>query len=224
MKSFKKYGLAAIAICISLSFTSNKVLALDTDTKDMGSKTITDTNKVWNIRFKSEVDTSSLSNNVQIKDITTGETFTPTVSEGNNAYGIKISAPSGGYVQGHKYQLILNRGIKAKKGSGLAKTAVMTFSIGAKENVSYSASAKVVISPVFPIMKQITVTSNSLPSDTKFKIEGNDKLFNIGSSMVSVLAGSNANVYFYSSDGITQIGTAVLDVSSSNDANINITN
>lgn len=224
MKNLKKYALVAFAIFVCLSFTSNMVLALDADTKDMGSKTITDTNKVWAIRFKSEIDISSFANNVQIKDITTGNTFIPTVSEGNNTYSIKVNAPSGGYVEGHKYQLILNRGVKAKTGSTLAKTTVMTFSVGEKNGVSYSASAKVVVSPVIPIFKQITITSNNLPSDSKFKIEGNDKLFNIGSPMASIIAGSNANVYFYKNDGTTQIGTAVLDVSSSNDTNVNITN
>lgn len=225
MEKFKKYALVTLAIFICLSFSSNMVLALDIDTKDMGSKTITETNKVWIISFKSEVDVSSLSNNVQVKDITTGNIFTPTVSDGNNIFSVKINAPSGGYVAGHKYQLILNKGIKSKKGNVLPKTTILTFSIGAKDGSSYDASANVVVSPVFAALKQITLTSTNLPSDTKFQIEGNNKVFNIGDTTVSMVGGSTVNVYFYSSDGTTQIGTAVLDVSSTNNnINIKITN
>ncbi|MBV7272225.1 hydrolase [Clostridiaceae bacterium UIB06] len=225
MKNLKKYALVALAILICLSFAPNMAFASDSDTKDMGSKVITDTNKAWTIRFKSEIDISTFSNSVQINDLTTGSTFTPAVTEGNNTYSIKISAPSGGYVVGHSYQLVLNKGVKSKKGEVLPKKTVLSFSVKAKDNNSYSANAKVVtLTPYLPTLKQITINSSNLPSGTKYKVEGNNNLCNLGENVVSLIVGSNADVYFYSSDGITQIGTALLNVSSDSTTDIKITN
>lgn len=215
MKKFKKYILITLTIFICMCFNSNIILASDT-VKNVGNKTITDTNKVWTVSFKAEVDMNSLLNNVQIKDITTGSTFTPSVSQGEDNYTVKINPPSSGYTRGHEYQLILDKSIKSKKGDSLPKTTVLTFSVEDKDSVSYDVSADVVVSPYLSMFKQITLTSQELPEGTKFKVEGNDNIFSIGDTARSIIGTSIVDIHFYSSDGNTEIGTGTLNVSSTN--------
>lgn len=217
MKKFKKYILITLTIFICMCFNSNIILASDT-VKDMGSKTITDVNKVWTVSFKAEVDIISLSGNVQITDVTTGSTFTPSISQGNDNYTIKINPPSSGYTKGHEYKLILNKFIKSQKGNNLPQTTIMTFSIEDNDSVSYDVSADVVVSPYLSVFKQITLTSQQLPEGTKFKVEGNDNIFNIGDTVRSIIGTSTVDIHFYSSDGNTEIGTGTLDVSTTNDS------
>lgn len=225
MKKFKKYILGILAIFVCIFFNSNMVLADSTDVKDMGSKTITDTKKVWTVSFKKAVDISSVSNNIKISDITSGTNFTPTVSQGDDEYSIKVNPASGGYVVGHEYQLILNKDIKSQEGENLPKDVLLTFYVVSGSDKNYDVSANVIVSPFLSMLKKVTLSSEDLPQDAKYKIEGTNKLFNIGDTAIFVGNESTVNVYFYNSDGATEIGTGVLDVSSTNsNVDIEITN
>lgn len=229
MKSrLKKIVILFVVIVIFTTSDNYKAVALDTDIKDLGSKTITDINKVWKLSFNTELDIDSLHENIQIKDITNGNTFSPNLTQENNNSVVKISAPSGGYSIGHEYQLILKNNIKSKKGKGLSKTVIFNFVISSsktEENSSnsssnssstsakkYNVSAKVIVSPVVPIFKQITIVSTNLPGAQKYKIEGNDNLISIGNSGVGVASGDSMKIHICDAEG-NIIGTTDMNVS-----------
>ncbi|MDW8799668.1 hydrolase [Clostridium sp. A1-XYC3] len=217
----KKYNILALLVFVFITFTSYVVLAADNDTKDMGNKTITDTKKVWTVSFKSEVDLASLSNNVQIKDITNGNAFTPTVTAGDTANTVKVNPPSSGYTVGHKYQLILKNAIKSKKGKNLPKTTVLTFSIASKDSSNdYSINASVTVSPVWSGFKAVTINSTNLPDAKKYKLEGNNNLFDIGKQAASIIPGDTVKISICDSQG-NVLATVDMDVST-NKSNIDL--
>lgn len=216
----KKFSIITLFIFIFTAFASYMALAADSDIKDMGNRIVTDTNKVWTIGFKSEVDVSSLSSNVQIKDITNGDTLIPTAAAGDTSYSVRINAPSSGYIVGHKYQLILKNGIKSKQGKTLPKTTVMTFSVISKNSSNYNTSASVTVSPVWSGFKTVTINSTSLPDAKKYKLEGNNNLFDIGKQAASIIPGDTVKVYLCDSQG-NVLATADMDVSTTK-SNVNL--
>lgn len=208
----KKLSIITLFIFIFTAITPYVVIAADNDTKDMGNRIITDTNKVWTIVFKSEVDLTSLSNNVQIKDITNGNTFSPTVTAGDTAYTVKVNAPSSGYTVGHKYQLILKNAIKSKKGKILPKKTVLNFSVISKNNSDYNINVSVTVSPVWSGFKTVTINSTNLPDAKKYKLEGNGNLFDIGKQAASIIPGDTVKVSICDSQG-NELATVDMDVS-----------
>ena len=205
--------------CVSYSTLS---VSAEEDFKDMGTKVISDVNKIWTVKFSTSVDINSLNNNVNIQDITDGSTVNVSVSAGDDDDSVKVNPPSGGYKLSHNYKLTIGKNAKSKKGASLPKSAVLKFGLDSKDNNRYTASANVVVSPVLPIFKQITVSTNA-PSASKYKIEGNDKLFDIGSTNVSVASQNIVKISLYDNKG-NLLGTSILDVSSTkNNISMNIT-
>ncbi|WP_406547966.1 Ig-like domain-containing protein [Clostridium ljungdahlii] len=187
--------LSFVMICC-ISYSSSSVSAADF--KDMGTKTISDVNKVWTVKFGEPVDINSLNSNIKLQDITNGSTVSVSVSAGTDENSAKINPPSGGYKLSHNYKLTIDKNIKSKKGKHLSQPVVLNFSLvsnsssntggnsssnsggsssnnsggSSSNNNSYTASANVEVSPSVPLRK-ITVSTN-LPNVTKYKIEENN--------------------------------------------------
>ncbi|AZV55948.1 Ig-like domain-containing protein [Clostridium sp. AWRP] len=122
-----------VMICC-ISYGSSSVLAADF--KDMGTKTINDTNKVWTVKFGEPVDINSLNNNIKLQDITNGSTVTVSVSAGTDENSAKINPPSGGYKLSHNYKLTIDKNIKSKKGRHLSQPAVLNFSLVSNSSIN----------------------------------------------------------------------------------------
>jgi hypothetical protein len=212
IKKVKKYTLIALTMFICIAFNSIGVLADDDSVLNLGTRTITDVNKTWTITFKEDVDFTSVQNNIQIKDVTTGNIISITPIQGESKSIVKVNAPSGGYTVGHSYKISVNKNIKFANNTFLPQTIEVTFLVISKDTNNYTVSANVTVSPAINIFKQITITSTNLPGAEKYKIEGNNTLVDIGKSMFSVVPGNTVKVYICDSLG-NIIGTANMDVS-----------
>ncbi|ADK14076.1 Ig-like domain-containing protein [Clostridium ljungdahlii] len=236
--------LSFVMICC-ISYSSSSVSAADF--KDMGTKTISDVNKVWTVKFGEPVDINSLNSNIKLQDITNGSTVSVSVSAGTDENSAKINPPSGGYKLSHNYKLTIDKNIKSKKGKHLSQPVVLNFSLvsnsssntggnsssnsggsssnnsggSSSNNNSYTASANVEVSPSVPLRK-ITVSTN-LPNVTKYKIEENNNFFAINSSTITFVSKNTLQVYLYDNNS-KLLGTSTLDVSSTkNNIIMNIT-
>jgi hypothetical protein len=90
---------------------------------------------------------------------------------------------------------------------------------------NYIASAKIVVSPILSILKQITLNSVNFPGVTKARIDGTNKVFNVGETTALVTDGTSATIYFYGDDGVTVLAKGTLDISQSTDnETINLVN
>lgn len=211
IKKLKRYSLITLIMSMFLLLNTTGVLAADDGVFNFGTKIIKDVNKVWIVTFRDDVDFSSVTNNIQIKDVTTGTLAAINLVQDDDKAIVKIKAPSEGYIAGHNYQISLSKDIKMVNNSFLGKNCILNFVVAAKDN-DYTISASVKVSPTINIFKQITVNSTNLPGAVKYKIEGNNNLFDIGKTMLSVVATDTVKVYIYDSLG-NVIGTANMDVS-----------
>ena len=227
--------LSFVMICC-ISYGSSSVSAADF--KDMGTKTISDVNKVWTVKFGEPVDINSLNSNIKLQDITNGSTVSVSVSAGTDENSAKINPPSGGYKLSHNYKLTIDKSIKSKKGRHLSQPAVLNFTLASNSSNSggnsssnsggnnsnsnsYTASANVQVYPSIAFRK-ITVSTN-LPNVTKYKIEENNNSFAINSSTITLVSKNTLQVYLYDNSG-KLLGTSTLDVSSTkNNIIMNIT-
>ncbi|WPC41008.1 hydrolase [Clostridium sp. JS66] len=213
IKKLKKYMLILFSMFILIAFNSNGVLAAGDNVLDMGTRTITDTNKTWTITFNNTIDFNSTEGNIQIKDLTSGNNLSINPVQGDNAAIVKVGAPSGGYTVGHTYQISLNKNIKLANGGLLARNITLNFIVASKGTSECTISANVMVSPAISIFKQVTITSTNLPNAKKYKVEGNNNLVDIGKSMFSVIGKNTVKVYICDSTG-NVLGTADMDVSS----------
>lgn len=203
-----------LAMFVFLIFNNIHAFAADDNVYNLGTRIINDTNKTWTITFAEAVDFSTIPDNVQIKDVTTGNYVTINPVQGDSKTVVKVAAPSGGYIVGHNYQISLNKNIKFANNTFLSRATVLDFIVISKTS-DYSISAKVTVSPVISAFKQITVTSTNLPGAAKYKVDGNNNLFDIGKPMVLVSAENSVKVYICDSLG-SVLGTASMDVSITN--------
>lgn len=211
IKKLKKFSLITLTMSILLLFNSIGVLAAEDSVCNLGTRIITDVNREWTITFRDDVDFSSIPDNIQIKDVTTGNFVTINPVQGENKSIVKVAAPSGGYTVGHNYQISLNKNIKLANNTFFSRTTVLNFIVASKDN-EYTISANIKVSPTINIFKQITITSTNIPGAVKYKIDGNNNLFDIGKPMISIVSGDTVKVYMYDSFG-NVIGTANMDVS-----------
>lgn len=188
--------------------------SIQTDEKVIQQKSTLDVNKVWNINFNHEIELYSAKNYVQVNEVNNGQlgAIVPvTFSQGTKS-SILVNPPAGGYKKGKMYQITIKKSIAAKNGKNLFRNNIMKFSV----NEANTAIAKVEISPVLSMFKAITINATTRSDIKKYKIEGNDNLFNIGEISINVLNNkSSVQVYFYGSDGYTLLGTTTLNVSKS---------
>lgn len=197
-----------------LCLGNGAALAEDSDIVNLGTKTITDVNKTWTITFNNPVEFDSTVGNIEIKDVTTGDNVQITPIQGDNTTIVIVKAPSGGYTVGHNYLITVNKNIKLENGTPLYKTTTLNFKVASKEQEDneYTLSADVTVSPIISVFKQITVTSTDFPGASKYRIDENDKLFNIGETMASMISEDTVKIYICDSSG-NVLGTTDMDVS-----------
>jgi hypothetical protein len=208
----KKFSIIVLTMLIFLAFSGSGVLAADDGIVNLGTRTITDVNKTWTITFNKPIDFTSVTGNIEIKDITSDKSLSITPVQGDNKAVVKVAAPSGGYTLGHNYQISINKNIKLASGGLLARAVTLNFIVASKDNNAHTISASVIVSPIFSAFKQITIISTNIPGAAKYKVEGSNKLFDIGKTMVSIIGANTTKVYIYDSNG-NVLGTASMDVS-----------
>ncbi|WP_083585665.1 Ig-like domain-containing protein [Clostridium kluyveri] len=212
IKRMKKYSLIALTLFMFLCLSKGAVLAEDSDTVNLGTRTITDVNKTWTITFNNPIEFDSVAGNVEIRDVTTGNNVPISPVQGDNRSVVIVKAPSEGYTVGHNYLITVNKNIKLESGTPLSKTTTLNFIVASKEDNEYTLSADITVSPIISVFKQITVTSTNLPGASKYKIDENNKLFDIGETMASLISEDTVKVYICDSSG-NVLGTADMDVS-----------
>lgn len=212
---------------LGINKTNYKVIALasDNNVNKMSDKTISDIHKIWTIRFNSSIDANSFSSGIQVKDLTDGITQQTSSVIGDDDSSIKINPPSQGYKVGHSYEISVDKNIKSKKGNNLNRSGLMSFKVIDVNSGNYTASVKVVVSPVLSALKQIVINSLNLTDVKTIKVSGSDRVFNMGETIVSATNQNTITLYFYSGDGKTIIAKGTVDVSQSRDnVTIKLTN
>lgn len=202
---------AAPSIVKAESSSNTIAAAQNSDERIIQQKATADVNKAWNINFNSEIDFNSVKDSIQVNEINNnqlGASVPVTVIPGASR-SVRVAPPVGGYKKGQIYQVTIRKGAKAKKNKDLCRNNTMKFSIMGEN----SGIAKVEVSPVVNMFKSITINATTRPDVTKYKVEGNEKLFNIGETSVNVLENkNNVQVYFYGADGYTMRGKTTIDV------------
>ncbi|WP_315121489.1 hypothetical protein [uncultured Clostridium sp.] len=195
----------------------------DTEKEVLGKAT-TDINKIWTIKFNSSVEFYSVKDRIQVNEVNNNilGSSVPVSVEKNDAMSVKIIPPTGGYKKGQTYQITIKKGAQGTDGKFLIKDNVMRFSIQSEN----TAMAKVEVSPVLDIFKVINITATTRNDIRKYKVEGNDHLFDIGEPSLNVINNDKTSVqiYFYGIDGARIIGRTTLNISgNSYDVPLNIT-
>lgn len=204
--------------------SENKVFAATNQetTKEINAKVTTDVNKVWTIKFNSEVDFYSVRDRITVNEVYNNSISSSVLVniEENGRMSIKINPPSGGYKKGQNYQITINKGAKARDGKFLIKDNIMRFSIQGEN----TAMARVEVSPVLDMFKVINITGSTRTDVKKYKVEGNDYLFNLGEPSLNVIKDrSSVQIYFYGIDDTKIIGRATLSISNNSyDVPLNI--
>lgn len=217
-QSIRKIKIAAMILFVCAFCASTLVFAYDnSDINVINDKVISDTHKIWTVKFNTSIDINSFSNSVQIKDLTDGTIQQVSVVVGDKDNSIKVNPPSQGYKTGHNYQISVDKNIKSISNKNLKRAGLMNFKVMDVNTGNYTADIKVVVSPFLPILKQITLNSVNLDDVKKIRVEGSDKVLNVGESAVSVINGNSTTIYFYGGDGTTVIAKGTLDVTRSMD-------
>ncbi|MBU5485713.1 hypothetical protein KQI86_15440 [Clostridium sp. MSJ-11] len=191
--------------------------------KEVLNKATTDTNKVWTIKFNSAVEFHSVKDRIQVNEVNNnilGSSVSVGIEQNDNM-SIKITPPSGGYKKGQTYQITIRKGAQGKDGKFLTKDNIMRFSIQSENTVM----ARVEVSPVLDIFKAINITATTRNDIRKYKVEGNDHLFDIGEPSLNVINDkTSVQIYFYGIDGAKIIGRTTLNISNNSyDVPLNIT-
>ncbi|BAH06056.1 hypothetical protein [Clostridium kluyveri] len=198
-----------VILCVSYNTFS---ISAEEDFKNMGTKVISNVNKIWTVEFTSPADIDSLNNNIRIEDLTDGSISNLSASQGEDENSVEINPPSGGYKLSHNYKLVIDKSSKSKKQENLPKSVVLYFNVASKENNGYTISANVEVSPIIDIAKTITISAANLPGVSKYKIEGSNNLCDIGKSVFLFVAQDTVKVYLYDNKQ-NLLGTSTLDVS-----------
>ncbi|KZL94128.1 hypothetical protein [Clostridium magnum] len=209
-----QFGAFSIINPNSINYNTVYAASSQTEDKVITQKITTDTNKAWTINFNTEIDFNSVKDSIQVNKVSNGQlgTTVPVTVFQRTKSSIIVTPPSGGYEKGQMYQITVKKGAKATTKKGLYRNNIMKFSVTSDN----AAIGKVEVSPVVKAFKLITVNATSRSDIKKYKIEGNEKLFNIGETSLNVLENkSSVKVYFYGDDRYTLLGSATVDVSKS---------
>ncbi|WP_411683188.1 glycoside hydrolase family 113 [Clostridium thailandense] len=93
-----------------------------------------DSNKVWTIKFNSEVIFDDLTKESILVSDSKGNKVNSGVQIGDNSKEIKVTAPEGGYFPGEKYTLNLGKNIHSKEGNKLQNESQIHFSIQSRSS------------------------------------------------------------------------------------------
>lgn len=95
-------------------------------TKTFADQTNVALDKKWTVTFSSEVDESSIGNNIKVVDAA-GNAVSVTVKLGANKKTVEIAAPTAGYEAGKTYSITIGKGITSTTGKNLSEEAKMNF-------------------------------------------------------------------------------------------------
>lgn len=223
----------------------------------LNNRAISDVNKVWIIKFKGNVDFSSVKDNISIKDLS-GTVLKVDIFPGSDFNLVNILPPRGGYKMNHTYKISINKNLKSSKGQLLNKDITMNFKvsndpsdypttggntdtgntsggtdIGGNTNTgntsggtntggntstgtdTYKIHAKITVSPILSMFKQVTIDSTTVLSGTKFRFDNSSKIYNVKDTALILANGDTEKAYILD-DNLSVLGTFTLNVSSSN--------
>ncbi len=93
------------------------------------SKTITDLNKVWNVKFSDKLDPSTINNNnIYIYNSLFNKINSSVVLD-SDGRTLHVSVPSGTYKSGQSYTLVVGSNVASASGSKILKPVVMNFNV-----------------------------------------------------------------------------------------------
>lgn len=177
--------------------------------------------KTWMIKFNIKLDTNTINNSVCVKDLS-GNKINVNLKLSDDGKTILVYPPTSNYEVNKEYTLYVENNIKSISGSKLKSGAELSFLIRSNNSGSGSSSsgtsstnaiAKVEVSPAMEAFKVITIKNSNNSNIKKFKIDGNNNLFDIGKSAFSIVNDNKVTIYFYGEDGNKLIGQGTLDVS-----------
>lgn len=121
-------NVALKAFTVNGTSSTTAVSAIENSTT-WPSKTTTDLNKVWNVKFNDSLDSSTVNNNnVYIYDSSSNKINSDVVLD-SDGKTIHISVPSGTYKSGQNYTLVVSGSVESTSGKAISKPVVMNFTI-----------------------------------------------------------------------------------------------
>ncbi|WP_027626174.1 Ig-like domain-containing protein [Clostridium lundense] len=201
-----------------------KVFAIDNS--KLSSKEVSK-DKIWMIRFNIKLDSNTINNSVIVKDLS-GNKINIKLKLSDDGKTILVYPPVNNYDINKEYILYVEDNIKSVNSRKLKSGAIVNFFVkdntsssgsssgssnGGSSTSSINAIAKVEVSPVMKNFKVINIKSSNNSNIKKFKIEGNNNLFDIGKAALSIVNDDKVTIYFYGEDGNNLIGKGTLDVS-----------
>ncbi|MCH3964253.1 MAG: hypothetical protein LKE46_08230 [Clostridium sp.] len=201
------------------------------------NKVVSDVNKVWTVKFNGNVDFNTVKDNISVKDLS-GSTLKVDIFPGSASNLVSILPPSGGYKMNHTYRISVNEDLGSSSGKLLNKNITMDFKVSDNpddfppedgdedpddgNDKTYKIHAEVEVSPVLSVFKNITIDSTTVPSGTKFKLEGLNKVYDIKDKALLIADGDTVEAYILD-DNYNVLDTFVLPVKeSSPDGGIDI--
>lgn len=158
MRKFK-----ALIFAVILCLLTSTVYALAV-TKNNVSK-----NKVWTIKFNSNVDLNSINEGVLLTD-SKGQAIDFTAAVGEDNKSIVIFPPEGGYQSGESYNLSVTKNVKSNKGAKLKEASEVRFNVKeyspSKEDIKKYDEAAVNIES-FDYNNEITASGTGFIIDGK---------------------------------------------------------
>lgn len=209
----KKLCIFAFCGVICLLFFSKVSFAkIQGDFKTFDTADEVEPTKVWNIKFNSDIDRNTISDdNVVVFDENDTPINVQVVPDEENTKSIKV-IPTKFYESGKTYCLMITKNIVSSEGKTLSKPVVKYFKIKDYSNLKIGNATVELAS--FPVIKTITINDINVEGATKFKIEESDTVHAIDDTITAFIFADQTMVYFYSNDG-KLIGKGILDVSES---------
>lgn len=170
MKIKNAIASAAFA-CAILSLSTYKVKAADVSqsVKNFTAKTNVSLNKVWTVKFSSEVDEKTIGDNIKVLDKGTNSYINVVVKLNSDKKSVEIAAPLSGYGVDKNYSVLVSGKIANLNGKNLTQDAELDFTTAAIKSTDSLKDIDTIIGTVPNIPSSI----NALLTD------GTTKSFNI---------------------------------------------
>lgn len=176
MKS-KSVIVSAAILCGILTFSTcpQKIKAADISQnvvqtiKNFTAQTNTSLNKIWTVKFSSEVDEKTIGDNIKVIDNGTGNYVNIVVKLNSDKKSVQVQAPSSGYDVNKKYSILVSSKIASSNGKNLDKAAELDFTTAAIKSTDgiKDINTAVGVIPTLPTNLNATLT------------DGTTKAFNI---------------------------------------------
>lgn len=211
----KKIILALITIVVLTS------TAYATDILNFPSKTV-EKDKQWTINFNKQLKDENVKEYIHVFDKDNKEVNVD-IKLGDEKKSVTVNPPKDGYTSDEKYTLVVEEGLRPLVGGKLKREGQLKFTIKGnksfsstigelihKDKYKYTATANVIVSPVMPMFKSLSITTSE-KNIKKYKVEGNNNMFNIGENVVTVASKDKLEITFYDNND-KLIGKGILNV------------